>query len=68
MTGVKTMSRPVDTSAAQYTKGGHLLCHDDNLSGRVIAFIIYLVPPEWGPEVSRKPMLHPFSTATAARV
>lgn len=27
-----------------------LLCHDDELEGRRIAFIYYLVPPSWSKE------------------
>ena len=53
MTGLRTLAEPLDTSAAQYAKGGHLLCHDDDLSGRVIAFIVYLVDEDWTAEVSR---------------
>ncbi|KAA0153625.1 hypothetical protein FNF29_03013 [Cafeteria roenbergensis] len=50
VTGLRTLAEPLDTSAAQYAKGGHLLCHDDDLSGRVIAFIVYLVDEDWTAE------------------
>ena len=30
-----------------YRQGGNLLCHDDDLEGRRIAFILYLVEPDW---------------------
>jgi Rps23 Pro-64 3,4-dihydroxylase Tpa1-like proline 4-hydroxylase len=30
--------------------GCHLLCHDDELEGRRIAFILYLVPKDWSLE------------------
>ncbi len=46
VTGVAT-SDTVDVSAAQYVRGSHLLCHDDDLSARRIAFILYLVPEGW---------------------
>ncbi|NWI15360.1 OGFD1 hydroxylase, partial [Crypturellus soui] len=35
----------VDLSCAQYKYTDVLLCHDDELEGRRIAFILYLVPP-----------------------
>jgi len=37
----------VDTFAAVYQDTHHLLCHDDELSGRRIAYILYLVPDDW---------------------
>eukprot|EP01135_Chromosphaera_perkinsii_P005502 Nk52_evm51s352 gene=Nk52_evmTU51s352 len=37
----------IDMNCSRYEKGGHLLCHDDELEGRRIAFILYLVDPEW---------------------
>jgi Rps23 Pro-64 3,4-dihydroxylase Tpa1-like proline 4-hydroxylase len=46
VTGIAT-NDTVDMSAAKYGDGSYLLCHDDDLSGRVIAFILYLVPEEW---------------------
>ncbi|KAG5848496.1 hypothetical protein ANANG_G00099060 [Anguilla anguilla] len=39
----------VDISCAKYEYTDVLLCHDDELEGRRIAFILYLVPP-WGQE------------------
>ncbi|XP_078067238.1 prolyl 3-hydroxylase OGFOD1 [Mustelus asterias] len=44
--GVKLEST-VDLSCAKYEYTDVLLCHDDELEGRRIAFILYLVP-EWG--------------------
>ncbi|XP_030059563.1 LOW QUALITY PROTEIN: prolyl 3-hydroxylase OGFOD1 [Microcaecilia unicolor] len=37
----------IDMSCAMYNYTDILLCHDDELEGRRIAFILYLVPP-WG--------------------
>ncbi|XP_069757151.1 prolyl 3-hydroxylase OGFOD1 isoform X2 [Narcine bancroftii] len=45
ISGVKLEST-VDISCAQYEYTDVLLCHDDELEGRRIAFILYLVP-EW---------------------
>lgn len=30
--------------------GNQLLCHDDELEGRRIAYILYLVPEDWNQE------------------
>lgn len=38
----------VDISCAKYQHTDVLLCHDDELEGRRVAFILYLVPP-WQP-------------------
>uniref|UniRef100_A0A8C0DMM4 2-oxoglutarate and iron dependent oxygenase domain containing 1 n=1 Tax=Balaenoptera musculus TaxID=9771 RepID=A0A8C0DMM4_BALMU len=35
----------IDVSCAKYEFSDALLCHDDELEGRRIAFILYLVPP-----------------------
>ena len=40
-------SPKVDMSSAVYSKGSYLACHDDNVEGRVVAFIVYLVPADW---------------------
>ena len=32
---------------AKYTRGDYLLCHDDELEGRRVAFIYYMVPEDW---------------------
>ncbi|XP_061566613.1 prolyl 3-hydroxylase OGFOD1 [Cololabis saira] len=42
--GVK-LEPTVDISCAKYEYTDVLLCHDDELEGRRIAFILYLVPP-----------------------
>lgn len=46
ITGIE-LNDVVDISAHTYQPGGTLLCHDDELEGRRIAFIIYLVPDDW---------------------
>lgn len=38
---------PIDLSGQCYRKTDHLLCHDDRLEGRRLAFILYLVDEEW---------------------
>lgn len=38
------LNSSVSLSAAVYGDGDHLLCHDDELQGRRIAYILYLVP------------------------
>ncbi|KAG8200576.1 hypothetical protein JTE90_000647 [Oedothorax gibbosus] len=40
------LTEKVDISCSCYTFTDHLLCHDDELEGRRIAYIYYLVP-EW---------------------
>ena len=45
-TGI-ALDESVDLFCAQYRQGDTLLCHDDELEGRRIAFIFYLVPPDW---------------------
>ncbi|KAJ7986157.1 hypothetical protein DPEC_G00347870 [Dallia pectoralis] len=49
----------VDISCAKYQYTDVLLCHDDELEGRRVAFILYLVPP-W--EISDGGCLDLFST------
>ncbi|XP_029464570.1 prolyl 3-hydroxylase OGFOD1 isoform X2 [Rhinatrema bivittatum] len=39
------LEQTVDMSCAKYNYTDTLLCHDDELEGRRIAFILYLVPP-----------------------
>jgi Rps23 Pro-64 3,4-dihydroxylase Tpa1-like proline 4-hydroxylase len=45
--GLKLSSTEIDMSAACYRDTDHLLCHDDELEGRRIAYIIYFVPRDW---------------------
>lgn len=40
------LTNKVDISCSSYTLTDHLLCHDDELEGRRIAYVFYLVP-EW---------------------
>ena len=40
----------VSLSFANYSFGDYLLCHDDRLENRKIAFIFYLVPEDWKEE------------------
>jgi len=49
ITGISTTDM-IDVSAAKYLRGSHLLCHDDNLSTRRIAYILYLTPESWTEE------------------
>jgi len=77
VTGVVTKPT-IDCSAAKYSRGAHLLCHDDDLSTRRIAFILYLVPAGWSPEdggsldlydsVSAGAAYAPTPTTVAARI
>lgn len=46
ITGIP-LSDKVDISGQRYGKGNHLLCHDDELEGRRIAFIMYMVDNDW---------------------
>lgn len=41
------LTKDVALSAAIYEATDRLLCHDDELEGRRIAFILYLVPEDW---------------------
>lgn len=49
ITGIE-LSDKVDISASKYWSGHQLLCHDDELEGRRIAFIFYMVPKDWSEE------------------
>lgn len=49
VTGIE-LSAKVDISASKYWSGHQLLCHDDELEGRRIAFIFYMVPKDWSEE------------------
>ncbi|KAJ2384275.1 putative component of NuA3 histone acetyltransferase complex, partial [Coemansia sp. RSA 2559] len=54
ITGVELTRGYLDLAAQRYKKGNHLLCHDDDVQRgkltRKIAYIIYLVDEDWGPE------------------
>ena len=43
------LSNNVDMAGLKFLKHGNLLCHDDELEGRRIAYILYLTP-EWNKE------------------
>jgi len=49
MTGIELDER-LALFHARYQRGDYLLCHDDELEGRRIAFILYLVQGEWKEE------------------
>lgn len=51
ITGIEELNDTVDMSCARYIDGSTLLCHDDELEGRRIAYILYLVPKDWNEEL-----------------
>lgn len=46
VTGIE-LNETIDSFGSRYWQGNQLLCHDDELEGRRIAFIFYLVPHDW---------------------
>lgn len=46
LTGCGPLSTKTDCSVNVYTKGSHLLCHDDVIGTRRLSYIIYLTDPE----------------------
>lgn len=46
MTGI-SLNDNIDLFCGKYAHTDYLLCHDDELEGRRIAFIFYLVSPSW---------------------
>ncbi|XP_066922134.1 prolyl 3-hydroxylase OGFOD1-like [Clytia hemisphaerica] len=44
------MSDTIDMSCAKYNYTDFLLCHDDKVEDRQIAFIFYMVPDDWSNE------------------
>lgn len=40
----------IDFAAQRYDQGDYLLCHDDRLEDRRVAFVLYLVDPSWSGE------------------
>jgi len=48
ITGVEGLIDKPDASAALYRHGDRLLCHDDDLATRRVAFVLYLTPCDWG--------------------
>ncbi|VDL81405.1 unnamed protein product [Schistocephalus solidus] len=47
VTGAELDENEVDSSISRYEPTDYLLCHDDELERRRIAFVIYLVPEDW---------------------
>ena len=58
MTGCGSLNARTDMSANVYSRGHHLLCHDDVIGTRRVSFIVYLTEPDepWKPEVLRHSM------------
>jgi Rps23 Pro-64 3,4-dihydroxylase Tpa1-like proline 4-hydroxylase len=46
ITGIE-LNNTVDMASLRFAQTDNLLCHDDELEGRRIAYILYLVPPTW---------------------
>lgn len=46
VTGIE-LNHTIDMFASRYWNTHHLLCHDDELEGRRIAYIHYFVPDDW---------------------
>ncbi|VDD77670.1 unnamed protein product [Mesocestoides corti] len=51
ITGIDLDEGEVNSTVSLYEPHDYLLCHDDELERRRIAFIIYLVPEEWDSSV-----------------
>jgi hypothetical protein len=47
ITGAPALHATIDLTSSVYGRAQHLLCHDDELSTRRIAYILYLVPEDW---------------------
>ena len=47
VTGIEIDPATIDMHALAFERGDYLGLHDDNVPGRRIAFILYLVEPEW---------------------
>lgn len=46
----KPLGTEIDFAAQKYCKGQYLLCHDDRLESRRVAFVLYLVDEAWKAE------------------
>ncbi len=46
----KPLGTHIDFAAQRYCNGQYLLCHDDRLESRRVAFVLYLVDPTWKEE------------------
>jgi Rps23 Pro-64 3,4-dihydroxylase Tpa1-like proline 4-hydroxylase len=42
LTGIKLTNKDIDVSGSRYDDTGFLLCHDDRVTGRKLAYILYL--------------------------
>ncbi|CAH8593071.1 unnamed protein product [Schistosoma margrebowiei] len=51
ITGIPLYEDKVDLTSSLYKHGDYLLCHDDKLDGRRVAFIWYLVPDSWDSQI-----------------
>lgn len=51
LAGLKLSSEKIDTQGAIYADGNYLLCHDDQLDSRAVAFMIYLTDVTAGGEL-----------------
>ncbi|CAH8609024.1 unnamed protein product [Schistosoma rodhaini] len=51
ITGIPLYENKVDLTSSLYKHGDYLLCHDDKLEGRRVAFIWYLVPDSWDSQI-----------------
>ena len=52
MTGIELSSDKMDVTSSKYEHTDYLLCHDDDIHdenqfGRRIAYIYYMVAPDW---------------------
>ena len=66
LTGVAGLGATADASAAAYRSGDYLLCHDDHLLTRRVAFILYLTPGAWAPDAGGELQLFASCAATGA--
>ena len=53
----------LSVSAMRYSPGDYLLCHDDELEGRKIAYILYLNAPKKGGELLLRETKKPYRAA-----
>ena len=56
VTGITGLTDQVDMSGAIYTESSFLLCLDDHVEGRRIAYIIYFVDDQWSAADGGTPM------------
>nr|CAX73432.1 2-oxoglutarate and iron-dependent oxygenase domain containing 1 [Schistosoma japonicum] len=51
ITNIPLYDNKVDLTSSFYKQGDYLLCHDDVLEGRRVAFIWYIVPENWNGQI-----------------